>query len=301
MDLTEFRLMIEKQDFALFYENFLEEAKNIGFISAKAISFYEKKFIVCAFPYKDLQDQTIPFQNAGYIAPFAQRNYYRESVKRLKNIVKKIRQIYGGEKSDYRIFCNSQLDEKKIANDSGLGFLGRNSLVIIPEIGSSFVISAITIPFSLEKNYKNSTKNTTLFPLCENCDKNTPPCVKACPTNALKGDGKVILDRCIQWYASGNGDFIPENIAKNWGNRLYGCTNCQDACIYNKKLMQGIDSNEGSLPAYIDIQKLLSMTNEEIKNFFKGTCLGFSWLGPEKIKRNAKLIMTNIQSGNLKV
>ena len=249
--------------------------------------------LVCSLVYgnTDLNsEEDARIENAVYIAPFAQKNYYKSSVKRLKRISQKLRSAYGGEKSEYSIYSNSHLPEKKLAVASGLGFLGRNSLVITPESGSLFVISAMTLPFYLESDILE-TKNDNPFPLCVKCDENNPPCVKACPTKALKGDGTVTLSRCIQWYASGNGETVPQEVKENWGNRLYGCTSCQDACIYNKKPIPSISTEEGQLPAYIDTKKLLSMSDEEIKIFFKGTALGLSWLGAEKIRRNAEIVL----------
>ncbi|MDR2535154.1 MAG: hypothetical protein LBD29_03870 [Treponema sp.] len=230
---------------------------------------------------------------AGYIAPFAQRNYYREAVKRLQGLARELRSDYGGKKSDFNILCNSPVPEKPLAVASGLGSIGRNSLIIIPEAGSLCIIAAMTLPFALEGD--PPLTGSEVFPYCRSCDTRLPPCAAACPTRAVTGDGSIDLSRCIQWYASGKGNTVPEEIAQNWGNRLYGCTDCQDQCVHNMRPIQGLVTEEGVLPGYIDPQKLLTMTEAELKARFKGTSLGFSWLIPQGIRRNACMILGQYQ------
>jgi epoxyqueuosine reductase len=127
------------------------------------------------------------------------------------------------------------------------------------------------------------------FPFCRACSRERPPCKRACPTGAIRGNGEVDLEYCIQWYASGNGTVIPPEVIRCWGRRLYGCTECQDACIRNRGLVRGVQTNEGPLPAYLNCRELLAASDEELKARFKGTAMGLSWLGPKGIRRNARL------------
>jgi epoxyqueuosine reductase len=259
--------------------------------------------LVTALAYGNQHEQTatVPVY-AALIAPFARRNYYREAVKRLQGIAKQLRARFGGAKADFRILCNSRTPEKPLAVDAGLGSLGRNGLVITGEAGSLCVIAAMTLPYALEDcanfvdgaNKVGDTNKVGDFPRCVACDPKRPPCVAACPTGALRGDGTLDRARCIQWYASGNEETVPPDIARAWGQRLYGCTLCQDACIHNQRPIQGVLSNEGVLPAYLDARELLAMSDEAIKARFKGTALGLSWLSPKAIRRSASLALRRI-------
>jgi epoxyqueuosine reductase len=279
------------------YKNFIRaSALEAGFTRARILSPFEpaaKSLLVCALPYGNRHDAFPPPKEAAYgvIAPFARFNYYREAVKRLKNLSRLTRARYGGEKRDYRIFCNSRLPEKPLAAASGLGSPGRNGLIISPEAGSLFVIAAMTLPVPLEADQPIAGSPED-FPLCAGCGSK-PPCAAACPTGAALGNGLIDRAKCIQWYASGHGaaNGIPEPVLAAWGNRLYGCSDCQDACVHNARPIQGVETSEGRLPAFVDTQRLLALSDAEIKDMFRGTAMGLSWLGPEAIRRNARAVM----------
>jgi epoxyqueuosine reductase len=240
----------------------------------------------------------------GRIAPFARRNYYREAVVRLQGLARDLRARWGGSPGDYRILCNSPAPEKPLALAAGLGVLGRNGLVITGEAGSLFILAAMTLPFVLagDDPGDDSGGGEALppgsFPRCAGCDRDMPPCVAACPTGAVRGDGNLDLRRCIQWYASGKEAAVPPGVAEKWGPRLYGCTCCQDACVYNRRPIRGVETNRGALPAALDLRELLAQSDGEIKARFRGTALGLSWLGPEGIRRNARqaLVSGNIEN-----
>lgn len=230
----------------------------------------------------------------GSIAPFARRNYYREAVRRLRVLAAEFRARYGGTRAEYSIFCNSPIPEKPLARACGLGAMGRNSLIITPEAGSLVIISGMALPWDLETDDLLTSADPMAreesFPFCGSCDPERPPCKAACPTNAVRGDGGINRERCIQWYASGNGAIVPPEVVRHWGRRLYGCTACQDACVRNRKPIPGTQTNEGPLPAYLDCRELMAASDGELKERFKGTVLGLSWPGPQGIRRNARLV-----------
>jgi epoxyqueuosine reductase len=231
------------------------------------------------------------------VAPFARRNYYREAVKRLRKLARKFHLAWGGageaQRRSYRILCNSPVPEKPLAIASGLGAPGRNGLVITPEAGSRVIIAAMTLPFALEGDGPLSGKP---FPLCGGCSP-VAPCIRACPTGALRGDGSIARERCIQWYASGgdiqagSGRGVPPEVAAKWGRRLYGCTCCQDACPHNRGPLSGAATEEGVLPALLDGGELLSLDDESLKARFRGTALGMAWLSAETIRRSVRLAL----------
>jgi epoxyqueuosine reductase len=224
------------------------------------------------------------------IAPFARRNYYRAAVQKLQHIARKLREECGGTRGDYRIYCNSQtIDEKRVAFESGLADIGRNTLLLTKEYGSLFVTGLLTLPFNVADC--GGTPKRKPFALCAGCDPDNPPCKTACPTGAITGGHHIDKERCIQWYLSGHENTVPAVVKENWGSRLYGCTLCQDACIYHKKPIRGVNTTIGALPPVMDARKIAASSGEEIKTMFHGTALGLSWLCPDGIKRNAKMCL----------
>lgn len=244
------------------------------------------------------------------IAPFARRNYYAEAVSRLKTIAVELRKLYGGTKADYRILCNSPIPEKPLAEASGLGAIGRNTLVITREAGSLVILAAMTLPFTVRLGGATSGQAATgsagaadagatgagtrgeqaagnkKLAFCGAC----VACVASCPTGALSGDGTLDRSKCIQWYASGHGEPPPE-ISSAWGDILYGCTACLDACPHNRRAIRGVATDRGALPATLDAAELVAMSDEELTARFRGTAMGMSWLGPAAIRRNASLAL----------
>ncbi|MDR2796431.1 MAG: hypothetical protein LBB47_06960 [Spirochaetaceae bacterium] len=318
------------------YKKYLcEAALRLGFSRARVLSPFDpvafrtrrpcklpenystgaKSLLVCALPYGNRYTRTVlgggPEAVHGVIAPFARFNYYREAVNRMKHLSTLLRARYGGEKSDYRILCNSPVPEKPLAEACGLGAAGRNGLIISYETGSLFIIAAMTLPYALESDQPLKPPLQTgprdgeapvQFPLCGNCaggPSGKPPCVAACPTGAVLGNGRVDLEKCIQWYASGHGaPEIPAPVLAVWGKRLYGCASCQDACIHNIRPIKGVQTDQGALPEFIDVRALLKLSDAEIKAMFKGTAMGLSWLGPRSIRRNAEAVLQYVSRFN---
>jgi epoxyqueuosine reductase QueG len=183
--------------------------------------------LVCALPYGNADDAgelCAASASDAVIAPFARRNYYREAVRRLQKISAALRAGTAYKKSDFRIFCNSRINEKQLAAAAGLGSYGRNGLIITRESGSLVVLAALELPceegngergtgnrFSLRKSILLSgnfpvvsetdepvsspfpvpCSQFPIFSFCHNGPKDNPPCVAACPTSALRGDGSV--------------------------------------------------------------------------------------------------------------
>ena len=120
----------------------------VPFIPSPGYVLYDGALaLVTALPYgkgeeaKPSQDHPL-----GTLAAFAQKNYYREHVRRLKQYAKILAGITGVEPKKIRIFSNSRLPEKRLAVEAGLGSRGKNSLVIIPGAGSLAVLGGLLCP-----------------------------------------------------------------------------------------------------------------------------------------------------------
>lgn len=227
------------------------------------------------------------------IAPFAAADHYAQAVKRLKRISLFIRQSEGLGKRDVRIFCNSTLEEKKFAVLAGLGFIGRNSLVISREIGSRFVLAGMILPLDIEPDLPLDRARIP-GALCGGCRS----CVEKCPTSAIGRGGVINRDLCLQSLTTSDKKLPPEIMGK-WGNRLYGCTICQDCCPFNRNVLPLYDRDFPWHPGEtIPFKSVLEPDDVSLKKQLKNSALGMSWIKPEFLKRNALISAAHSDSGS---
>ncbi len=266
--------------------NFKNEIKSrilkSGFSDVRIMSSSEpdKSIIIAAFPYSVKKN----YSELGVrISPFAQKDHYGEAVKRLKKIALSIREETSLKKKDIRIFCNSQLEEKWYAAKSGLGFYGRNSLIITKEAGSRIIIAGMILPISLTPD-EGLDNGTIPGALCGSCRH----CLSACPTSAIETSGFINRDKCLQSLTTDD-RILSEYTMERWGNRLYGCSICQDCCPYNNKpaFDRTDDTIKGNLGDTVPYEKILTADDLELKEYFRGTALAMSWIDFDLLRRNA--------------
>jgi epoxyqueuosine reductase len=221
------------------------------------------------------------------IAFFARRHYYREAVARIQHIISKLSKKTGDGKNTFRIFCNSRLPEKLLAAFCGLGFYGKNSLLISPELGSRFIIALILLPFRIAQE-RQSIQPALPGLECAACRL----CREACPSGALEMPGRLENGRCLQKLST-ELSLFPDQVKKIWGFRLYGCDSCQNVCPFNNGLTRTTITECGVLGPSLSIARLLSLSPEELKKRFKKTALALSWINPLALQRNLLLAAGN--------
>jgi epoxyqueuosine reductase QueG len=149
------------------------------------------------------------------------RDYHLTVKERLQEILADIRKEFPS--AEGRAFCDtSAVMEKELARQAGLGFRGKNTLLLSPELGSYFFIGGIALNFALDAD-------APLEGSCGSCEA----CIKACPTGALKA-GALDANRCLAYWTTQSKEPIPADIAAK-ASYAYGCDLCQEACPYNKK------------------------------------------------------------------
>ena len=115
--------------------------------------------------------------------------------------------------------------EKALAVRAGLGWIGKNSLLINRKYGSMTFIGTLFVDIPLQYN-------TQIEPdLCGNCNR----CIEACPTKAIVSPHILDASRCVSYLNKTHKGDIPDTLKPFIGNRLWGCDSCIDACPYNSK------------------------------------------------------------------
>lgn len=169
---------------------------------------------------------------------------------------------------------NRDLDDRFFAYQCGLGFYGKNSMLINPVFGSEVVYGTIVCDLDL-----TFEKSSLLESKCGSCNK----CQQACPTNSLHNEYSLDFSNCLS-YLSQSKQIYKADTSNRY---LYGCDRCNDACPFNIKAPPTkyfIDSNPK-----INIFELLNFTKKEYQAYFKNKSLG--WLNYNIIKKNAILLL----------
>ena len=230
--------------------------------------------LICFFPVRDEG----PGGRNGMIAPFALKNHYKEIINRLRSSLKEAGPPFDGySRKELRFFSNSSLPEKELAAAAGLGFRGRNTLLITMESGSRGLLGGVIFPDLITPARGPSPSSTG----CGNCRR----CEESCPGGALK-EGKLDRSRCLQHWTTSEGP-LPDKLKEVWGERIYGCMICQDCCPWNRKEPMGSSVILGEIDPEPDLEFYLTSTADEVKERFRGTTLGMGWVKGEYLIRNA--------------
>lgn len=175
-----------------------------------------------------------------------------------------------------------ELIDVSVAQRAGLGFIGRNGLLITEEFGSFVYLGEIVtnIEFAVDQPVPFG---------CGDCMR----CVKACPTKALLGDGRMNAQRCLSYQTQTKG-MMPEEYRKKMRNVIYGCDICQLVCPYNQgKDFHFHEEMEPEIDTvYPKLKPMLNLSNKEFKKQF-GHLAG-SWRGKKPLQRNAIIALANL-------
>ncbi len=227
------------------------------------------------FGYAHIKQLDTKQRVAGYVSGFDGVDYHFILKEKLRQIFDYISHSFDGE-----INCKLSIDtlpvlERDFAYQAGLGWFGKNSMLIHREHGSYFMISAILLDqkLKIDKEIKPSTD------FCGTCTD----CIQACPTLAIDGDKRQItLSKCLSTFTieKFKDDENPPEGYEDSGY-IYGCDICQDVCPWNKKVLRhtiATDQSEEVGPEsffkrdlnliYTDLE---NMSNRQFRKLFKST------------------------------
>ena len=174
--------------------------------------------------YNYFPEENWPEDSQYKISKYAYGKDYHYIVKdKLRLLLEKIELKTGPRKA--RVFTDSApVLDRAYARKSGLGFIGKNTMLINRKGGSFFFIGHIIIDLEL----KTDVETTVNF--CGSCTK----CIQACPTDALK-PFELDARKCISYLTIENKDpEIPAEFQGQWENWIFGCDICQDVCPWNR-------------------------------------------------------------------
>jgi epoxyqueuosine reductase len=209
------------------------------------------------------------------IARYALGEDYHQVIKeKLKDLISGLRAEIGD--FDGRVFVDSApVMERQWAQRAGLGWLGKNSLLLNQSMGSYFFLAELIIDLELEPD----------GPVTDRCGTCTA-CIDACPTDAIVQPGVIDSNRCISHLTIELKESIPGEFSGRMDNWIFGCDVCQEVCPWNKF---STPNNEprfepaGEWPEFTATE-WKELTEEVFnKNFKKSAVKRTGWAG---LKRN---------------
>jgi epoxyqueuosine reductase len=163
--------------------------------------------------------------------------------------------------------------ERDFARRAGLGWIGKNTMLIDKRRGSYFFLGALLLDRELRPDPPHLASH------CGTCTA----CLDACPTDAFAGPGWLDARRCISYLTIELKSAVPDELRPGVGDWLFGCDVCQEVCPWNRH-----DSSE---PEAVDPVELLGLGEEEFRRRFRGTALS----RPKRrgLLRNAAIVLGN--------
>ncbi|MEE1925107.1 tRNA epoxyqueuosine(34) reductase QueG [Pseudomonas sp. 148P] len=160
----------------------------------------------------------------AYISRYALgRDYHKLVRKRVQHLAERIQKEIGP--FGFRAFVDSApVLEKAIAQQAGLGWIGKNTLLLNRKAGSYFFLSELFVDLPLPVDEAQATEH------CGRCSA----CLDICPTNAFVGPYQLDARRCISYLTIELKNAIPEELRSMIGNRVFGCDDCQIVCPWNR-------------------------------------------------------------------
>ncbi|MCA9766590.1 MAG: tRNA epoxyqueuosine(34) reductase QueG [Carnobacterium sp.] len=200
---------------------------------------------------------------------------------KMDQLIEYIRKEAGDSITYKPMVDTGELIDVAVAKRAGLGFIGRNGLLITEEFGSYVYLGEIitNLDFPIDEEIPFG---------CGDCTR----CVDACPTGALLGDGRMNAKQCLSYQTQTKG-MMPEEFRRRMGHVIYGCDICQVVCPYNKGKNAGFHPAMEPDPESVmpKLKPLLTISNREFKERF-GYMSG-SWRGKKPIQRNAIIALGN--------
>ncbi|UXP33188.1 tRNA epoxyqueuosine(34) reductase QueG [Reichenbachiella agarivorans] len=219
---------------------------------------------VISLTYNYYPDQNFAEESNYKIAKYAYGKDYHYIIKpKLKTILNTLIEEVGDIEA--RVFVDSApVHERAWAAKSGLGWVGKNSLLINPKTGSFYFLAEIIV--DIELDYDGPMRD-----YCGTCSK----CMDACPTDAIPEPYVVDGSKCISYLTIELKDQIPSEFQGKMENWIFGCDICQDVCPWNRfsKPHQEVNFHANEMLQGMKKNEWEDLTEELFQEVFKGSAV----------------------------
>ncbi len=217
---------------------------------------------------------------AGRVARYARGQDYHDILwRKLDELLAWLRQEVPGC-NGRSVVDTAPLLERDFARRAGIGWIGKNTMLIDKRLGSFLFLGALLLNIELQPDPPHVASH------CGTCTA----CLDACPTAAFTSAGWLDARRCISYLTIELRSTVPDELRSAMGNWLFGCDICQEVCPWNTK------PRDSSFPQREDLQsldpvELLGLSEEGFRHRFRGTAIMRT--RRRGLLRNAAIVLGN--------
>jgi len=174
------------------------------------------------------------------------------------------------------------VQERVYAQHAGIGWIGKNTCVINPRLGSWIFLGEILCSLPLDPDVPS-------YDQCGTCTL----CLEACPTQAIVGPGQLDSTRCISYLTIEHRGELPEAMTSQIGSHVYGCDVCQEVCPWNQLAPVSVDPAWQPRPAWDgpELDVLDAMSDDEMTAALAGSAMRRA--KPDGLRRNIRAALAN--------
>ena len=216
-----------------------------------------KSVLVCSYSYGG--ETPKPGPGLGRVARYAVREDYHPILKaKMAGLLDWLKTLV--PEAQGLPFCDtSPLLERSYARRAGLGWQGKNAMMISPALGSYTILAGLALDLELPSDEPEADH-------CGSCRR----CLDACPTDAFPRAGVLDASRCIAYFTIENKGPVPEEFRPGVGDWVFGCDVCQEVCPWNRfeKPSRALPPPREALA--IPLAELADLDEEAFRRRFRG-------------------------------
>lgn len=239
-----------------------------------------KSVLLCAFSYGEPGAAPSSKEGHGRVARYAAREDYHSLLRDRMNEVRDwLTSAVPGSRG--LAFCDmSAILERSYAASAGLGWQGKNTMLLGGGIGSYFLIAGLAINLDLPADSPGPDH-------CGTCTK----CLDACPTDAFPKERVLDASKCIAYFTIESKGTIPEGFREGVGDWVFGCDVCQEVCPWNRFEKPARALPPARIPTELPLEELAGPASAGLRARLKG--LPLERAVRKRLTRNALLAMGN--------
>ena len=252
-------------------QQILDYAKGLGF---DKVGFSQNAVVVLLPYFVENEDGNVSMYARGV-------DYHKVAEEKLGRLGEFLKTL--GAKEIFIHVDKGGLDDRRAAYDAGLGFLGKNGMLICGEFGSYFFIGQVVHDLEIQSDVPQKKG-------CVSCGE----CIRNCPGGALS-EGGFDIEKCLSHITQKRGDLTErEKLLIKENGLCWGCDVCQRVCPHNKGLKTtALSEFMTDRIAFLEPDAVENLSNREFKEKFDK--YAFSWRGKGVVERNLKVLFSALE------